>query len=61
MKFREHIIAMEAEIDRIKAKPKGQRNLDGNLCAEDEARIRDLKKQILKGKTWLAGIGGLYE
>ena len=53
MKFREHIIAMEAEVDRIKAKKK--------RLAEDEARIRDLKKQILKGKTWLAGIGGLYE
>ena len=53
MKFREHIIAMEAEIDRIKAKKA--------MSPEDAARIRALTVQILKAKTWLAGIGGIND
>ena len=53
MKFEYHIAAMESEIERIRAKPKAQRNRDGNLTAEQERRIRDLREQIRKAKIWL--------
>ena len=44
MKFEYQIIAMEAEIDRIKTKQ--------GMSPEDAARIRELKAQIAKAKKW---------